>query len=53
MVLNGTAYISRADELASILRCVADVESCAVVGLSNVGKSVLLRSVDAVAQTGY
>ena len=53
MALNGTAYISRADELASILRCVADAESCAVVGLSNVGKSVLLRSVGRVAQTGF
>ncbi|MBN1642013.1 MAG: winged helix-turn-helix domain-containing protein [Anaerolineae bacterium] len=53
MALDRTAYISRADELATILRCVSDAESCAVVGLSNMGKSVLLRSVQTVAETGY
>ena len=45
MALNEAVYISRADELDYILHCVIDAECCAVVGLSNMGKSVLLRSV--------
>jgi hypothetical protein len=36
--------ILRRDSLALILDCVKDARSCAVVGLSNVGKSLLLRS---------
>jgi hypothetical protein len=44
MALNGTIERSRSEELDTILSCIADDECCAVVGLSNMGKSVLLRS---------
>jgi DNA-binding winged helix-turn-helix (wHTH) protein len=44
MTPNGTIERSRAEELDTILGCIADAECCAVVGLSNMGKSVLLRS---------
>jgi energy-coupling factor transporter ATP-binding protein EcfA2 len=44
MAPNGTTELSRAEELDTILSCIADAECCAVVGLSNMGKSVLLRS---------
>ena len=37
--------VSRAREVKHIMDCVADAECCAVVGLSNMGKSVLLREV--------
>ena len=53
MVLDQAAYISRADELAYILHCIIDAECCAVVGLSNMGKSVLLRSVRPTALAGF
>ncbi|MFN2131376.1 MAG: winged helix-turn-helix domain-containing protein [Anaerolineae bacterium] len=39
-----TAYISRAEELDAIFGYINDAECCAVVGLSNMGKSHLLRS---------
>jgi hypothetical protein len=45
MIGNKAVYVSRADELDNILHCVTDAECCAIVGLSNMGKSVLLRSV--------
>lgn len=53
MAPNEVSYISRADELDYILRCVADAECCAIVGLSNMGKSVLLRSVRPIALSGF
>jgi hypothetical protein len=52
MSVDEAAYISRADELDYILRCIIDAECCAVVGLSNMGKSVLLRLVRPTALTG-
>jgi hypothetical protein len=52
MSLGEAAYISRADELDYILRCIIDAECCAIVGLSNMGKSVLLRLVRPTALTG-
>jgi len=39
-----TAHISRAEELDAIFGYINDAECCAVVGLSNMGKSHLLRS---------
>jgi DNA-binding winged helix-turn-helix (wHTH) protein len=39
-----TAYLSRAEELDAIFGYINDAECCAVVGLSNMGKSHLLRS---------
>ncbi len=47
-------YVSRADEMGYVLQCVADAECCAIVGLSNTGKSALLRAVhpSAVSQFG-
>lgn len=46
--------VSRADEMGYVLQCVADAECCAIVGLSNTGKSALLRAVhpSAVSQFG-
>jgi hypothetical protein len=48
-----TVHISRADELDYIFSCVTDAECCAIVGLSNMGKSVLLRSVKPAARSGF
>jgi len=47
-------YVSRADEMGYVLQCVADAECCAIVGLSNTGKSALLRAVrpSAILQFG-
>ena len=36
---------TREEDIAYIMECVADVECCSIVGVSNMGKSVLLRSV--------
>ena len=47
------AHISRADELEYIFSCVVDAECCAIVGLSNLGKSALLRSVSLAALDGF
>lgn len=41
--------IGRTDELARILGCVAEGECCSVVGVSNIGKSALLRALAAGA----
>ena len=46
-------HVSRAGELGYIFSCVADAKCCAIVGLSNMGKSVLLRSVRAAALGGF
>jgi DNA-binding winged helix-turn-helix (wHTH) protein len=43
-----TSYPSRAEEIDTILGYVDDAECCAVVGLSNMGKSHLLRSLASV-----
>jgi len=44
--LSATDWIPTRDEdIAYIMECIADVECCSVVGVSNMGKSVLLRSV--------
>jgi DNA-binding response OmpR family regulator len=48
MAPGGTIECSRAEELETILSCIADAECCAVVGLSNMGKSVLLRSLSSL-----
>ncbi len=53
MASNGAGHISRADELDYILRCVTDAECCAIVGLSNMGKSALLRAVRPSALAGW
>jgi hypothetical protein len=45
MIPNHTAHLSHVDELEYILACVANADCCAIVGLSNMGKSTLLRSV--------
>lgn len=47
-----TPYTFRARELRAILDCVNDADCCAVVGLSNTGKSVLLRSVRPAVSAG-
>jgi len=43
--LNATEILTRDEDIAYIMECVADVECCSIVGVSNMGKSVLLRSV--------
>lgn len=42
----------RNDEIQFILKCVQNAECCAIVGLSNMGKSALLRSVKATWEAG-
>ncbi len=41
----------RANEIQFVLKCVQDAECCAVVGLSNMGKSALLRSVQTASRS--
>jgi hypothetical protein len=43
--LKATEILTRDEDIASIMNCIADVECCSIVGVSNMGKSVLLRSV--------
>jgi hypothetical protein len=43
--LNATEILTRDEDIAYIMDCIADVECCSIVGVSNMGKSVLLRSV--------
>ena len=43
--LNATEILTRDEDIAYIMECIADVECCSIVGVSNMGKSVLLRSV--------
>jgi len=43
--LNATETLTRDEDIAYIMECIADVECCSIVGVSNMGKSVLLRSV--------
>ena len=43
--LNATEILIRDEDIAYIMECIADVECCSIVGVSNMGKSVLLRSV--------
>ena len=43
--LNATEIFARDEDIAYIMECIADVECCSIVGVSNMGKSVLLRSV--------
>jgi hypothetical protein len=43
--LNATEILIRDEDIAYIVECIADVECCSIVGVSNMGKSVLLRSV--------
>ncbi len=40
----GPQMIGRTDDVARVLRTVADAECCSVVGVSNIGKSTLLRA---------
>jgi hypothetical protein len=43
--LNATKVLTRDEDIAYIMESIADVECCSIVGVSNMGKSVLLRSV--------
>jgi len=43
--LNATEILTRDEDIAYIMECIADGECCSIVGVSNMGKSVLLRSV--------
>jgi hypothetical protein len=43
--LNATEILTRDEDIAYIMECIADVECCSIVGVSNMGKSVLLRSI--------
>ncbi len=43
--LKATEILTRDEDIAYIMECIADVECCSIVGVSNIGKSVLLRSV--------
>ncbi len=50
----GSRTILRQADLAYVLDCAKDAQSCAVVGLSNVGKSCLLRTLcDKQVQADY
>jgi hypothetical protein len=42
---NATEILTRDEDIAYIMECIADLECCSIVGVSNMGKSVLLRSV--------
>jgi hypothetical protein len=42
---NATEPLTRDEDIAYIMECITDVECCSIVGVSNMGKSVLLRSV--------
>jgi hypothetical protein len=42
---NATEAFIRDEDITYIMACIADVECCSIVGVSNIGKSVLLRSV--------
>lgn len=46
--LQNVDVILRETDLAYVLDCVKDARSCAIVGLSNVGKSCLLRTLECV-----
>ena len=39
--------VNRENDVAQIMGCISDAECCSVVGVSNMGKSVLLRSLPA------
>jgi hypothetical protein len=52
MTYNETVQAARVAELDYLFSCVANAECCAVVGLSNMGKSALLRSVSPAALAG-
>ncbi len=39
-----TLYITRGDDVSYIMECIAALECCSIVGVSNIGKSTLLRS---------
>jgi hypothetical protein len=43
--LNATDILTRDEDMAYVMECIADLECCSIVGVSNMGKSVLLRSV--------
>lgn len=45
MVALDSRIYTRAKDLAYVVRCVMDNECCAIVGISNIGKSSLLRQV--------
>jgi hypothetical protein len=40
--------VNREDDVAQIMGCVAEAECCSIVGVSNIGKSALLRSLPTV-----
>lgn len=50
MIQHNSMGTVRAGEIRFILDCVNNAECCAVVGLSNMGKSMLLRSIKQSAQ---
>lgn len=52
MMSSHAAYLSRTNELEYVFSCVTDAECCGIVGLSNMGKSVFLRSVQPAALAG-
>jgi hypothetical protein len=37
--------VGRVDDINALLRCIRNLECCSVVGISNIGKSTLLRSI--------
>ncbi|MEM7028366.1 MAG: winged helix-turn-helix domain-containing protein [Chloroflexota bacterium] len=45
MVTTATPYYTRSDDLSYLTGCIARHECCAIVGLSNMGKSSILRQI--------
>lgn len=45
MGIDAEAFVARDAEIANIMECIEDGECCSIVGLSNTGKSTLLRSI--------
>jgi len=43
------AFVTRDAAVAYIMECVEDGDCCSIVGLSNTGKSTLLRSISSPA----
>jgi hypothetical protein len=45
MEIDTGTFVTRDAEIANIMECIEDGECCSIVGLSNTGKSTLLRSI--------
>jgi len=42
--------INRTDDVAYVTACLADADCCSIVGISNIGKSILMRSLPVLCE---